>query len=202
MFNFLILWAIHNGGATAPLPLPSASPGQHAGSSSIGSKNETNSPPTPKAKREQKPKYGPVSETAHTRQSCALQVRIAPFGAVAVVHSPTASRSFKNESVPPGASSASSPRLSVCTAHTPPPPNTCPLSHPIPIILRCVCRYKTVLCTNFEAGGRCRYGKRCNFAHGRDKLPSKRTAAEQPTVERFYAFRSRPFRNQRQTGLE
>ena len=32
--------AMLNGGATAPLPLPSASPGQHAGSSSIGSKDD------------------------------------------------------------------------------------------------------------------------------------------------------------------
>ena len=32
--------AILNCGATAPLPLPSASPGQHAGSSSIGSKDD------------------------------------------------------------------------------------------------------------------------------------------------------------------
>ena len=82
----------------------------------------TDSQPTTKPKRKQKPMYGAASETAHTRQRCALQVRIAPFGAVAVVHSPTASRSFKNETVPPGACAAFSLSLSVCTAHTPPPP--------------------------------------------------------------------------------
>ena len=163
----------------------------------------TNLPPTPKAKREQKPKYGPVSVTAHTRQSCALQVRSAPFGAVAVVHSPTASRSFKNESVPPGACAAFSSSLSACTAHTPPPPKHLHSVSPHP--------NHSALCMQVQdsalhelRGDRGRMGmqvwqrKKCSFAHGRDELQSKRTAAEQPTLEHFYAIRSRPFRTERQ----
>ena len=38
-------------------------------------------------------------------------------------------------------------------------------------------RYKTELCKNWIESGLCRYGKKCQFAHGQDELESARAAA-------------------------
>lgn len=58
--------------------------------------------------------------------------------------------------------------------------------------------YKTVLCKNFADKGKCKYGKRCTFAHGKEELrqrprrrPRRRMKMPKPTpqiVEKIPAF--------------
>jgi hypothetical protein len=38
----------------------------------------------------------------------------------------------------------------------------------------CEVKYKTELCRNFELTGRCKYGNKCSYAHGRDELVNKK----------------------------
>ncbi len=40
--------------------------------------------------------------------------------------------------------------------------------------------YKTALCKNFEKHGKCKYGKRCTFAHGKDELRNRPLRATRP----------------------
>ena len=42
--------------------------------------------------------------------------------------------------------------------------------------------YKSVLCKNFT-NGKCKYGKRCTFAHGKDDLKKKRRSSSKATVQ-------------------
>ena len=35
-------------------------------------------------------------------------------------------------------------------------------------------KYKTELCRNFELSGRCKFGNKCSFAHGKDELQNKK----------------------------
>eukprot|EP01063_Lacrimia_lanifica_P027222 TRINITY_DN3797_c1_g1_i1.p1 TRINITY_DN3797_c1_g1~~TRINITY_DN3797_c1_g1_i1.p1 ORF type:complete len:657 (+),score=246.15 TRINITY_DN3797_c1_g1_i1:150-1973(+) len=49
-------------------------------------------------------------------------------------------------------------------------------------------RYKTVLCTRWEADGKCRYADQCYFAHGKDELRKAAAGADaraQPTEHNF-----------------
>jgi hypothetical protein len=45
----------------------------------------------------------------------------------------------------------------------------------------CEVKYKTELCRNFELTGRCKYGPKCSYAHGRDELVNEE--AHQPALQ-------------------
>ncbi|XP_028651258.1 mRNA decay activator protein ZFP36 [Erpetoichthys calabaricus] len=49
----------------------------------------------------------------------------------------------------------------------PPPPGFAPLTAPAPQNSN---RYKTELCRSFQENGNCKYGNKCQFAHGTDEL--------------------------------
>merc|ERR1719149_536016 len=43
-------------------------------------------------------------------------------------------------------------------------------------------RYKTVLCKNFVAAGKCPYGKKCQFAHGQNELRERPPVPSSPVA--------------------
>ncbi|KAJ7990364.1 hypothetical protein DPEC_G00299530 [Dallia pectoralis] len=49
----------------------------------------------------------------------------------------------------------------------PPPPGFAPLNNPTPLPSN---RYKTELCRSFQESGSCKYGSKCQFAHGDPEL--------------------------------
>jgi hypothetical protein len=61
-------------------------------------------------------------------------------------------------------------------SHAPPAPPPAPPAPPAPTAPPPHnARYKTTLCKNWSAEGKCRYGKRCQFAHGPQEIRPRTT---------------------------
>lgn len=77
-------------------------------------------------------------------------------------------------------------------APVPPPPGFPPLKPPVPILSS---RYKTELCRTYTETGKCKYGSKCQFAHGFQEL---RTLSRHPKYKtelchKFYQYGECPY---------
>ena len=68
-------------------------------------------------------------------------------------------------------------------------------SHPVDDEIK---KYKTELCKNFEETGRCKFGKKCKFAHGKEEMKVKAYVGLQyktKPCEKFYNLGFCPYGN-------
>ncbi|XP_029427118.1 mRNA decay activator protein ZFP36-like [Rhinatrema bivittatum] len=77
-------------------------------------------------------------------------------------------------------------------AQVPPPPGFPPLKPAVPVLSS---RYKTELCRTFSETGKCKYGSKCQFAHGFQEL---RTLSRHPKYKtelchKFYLYGECPY---------
>lgn len=77
----------------------------------------------------------------------------------------------------------------------PPPPGFPPLKAPLPALPAPSPRYKTELCRTFSETGTCKYGSKCQFAHGQQELrePNRHPKYKTEYCHKFYLYGECPY---------
>ncbi|XP_069602618.1 mRNA decay activator protein ZFP36-like [Ranitomeya imitator] len=81
------------------------------------------------------------------------------------------------------------------TALPPPPPGFPPLKAPLPSLPAPSPRYKTELCRTFSETGTCKYGSKCQFAHGQGELrePNRHPKYKTEYCHKFHLYGECPY---------
>ncbi|XP_075042887.1 mRNA decay activator protein ZFP36-like [Mixophyes fleayi] len=81
------------------------------------------------------------------------------------------------------------------TALPPPPPGFPPLKTALPPLPAPSPRYKTELCRTFSETGTCKYGSKCQFAHGQVELrePNRHPKYKTEYCHKFYLYGECPY---------
>ncbi|XP_068106569.1 mRNA decay activator protein ZFP36 [Hyperolius riggenbachi] len=77
----------------------------------------------------------------------------------------------------------------------PPPPGFPPLKNTLPTLPAPSPRYKTELCRTFSETGTCKYGSKCQFAHGHQELrePNRHPKYKTEYCHKFYLYGECPY---------
>ncbi|XP_053577695.1 mRNA decay activator protein ZFP36 [Bombina bombina] len=81
------------------------------------------------------------------------------------------------------------------TSYPPPPPGFPPLKNALPALPTLSPRYKTELCRTFSETGSCKYGVKCQFAHGKSELrePNRHPKYKTELCHKYYIYGECPY---------